>query len=467
MNKKMKQYHRHFLCLIFTVLLVLGMAGCTSVEPQPEVSASTENTASSDTQTFAKKDPLYVIFNFDVEDNRGSEPYLIEGDLSEFGIEENCGVDYIMDTFDTYGAKACFFTNVYEYQNYDSDGAYMTSLLQRMNERGFEIGLHTHPNQYLDFYKKVLTACSYEEQVKILQFGIDFVENAIGKKPVVHRGGSYRVNDETFAALKQVGCPIDSSFWKGNAFNEFTERYRGKNLGNQNFYTEEGVVEIPVINLFNGSEWRKLDLEWLSVEEIINCFEFFYESEDYNCVQIMGHSFSFSRLHGEPGEIPLVQDGNKSIYGPKYVNKKKLEALLDYISKTDNIEIVTFEEYLKLNLDMPELGEDGSPIYLANEHLAFQPSDILAERSGSLVTLRNSFEGSVPLQYNYVTYNERSEKVDTGEYTDSPEYTIDFLGKSGTFTVKAYVRDDNDNRSSCFSTEIVVEDGKIIQVTVL
>ena len=58
-------------------------------------------------------DKLYVIFTVDVEDNRGNEPHLIEGDLREFEIQENCGVDYIMDTFEKYKYKAVFFVNIY------------------------------------------------------------------------------------------------------------------------------------------------------------------------------------------------------------------------------------------------------------------------------------------------------------------------------------------------------------------
>lgn len=418
----------------------------------------------ADAEPKANTKPLYIIFNFDTEDNRGSEPNLIEGDLTQFGIEENCGIDYIMDTFDAYGAKANFFVNVYEYANYDEDGEYMASLLKHISDRGFEIGLHTHYNENLEFYNKELTEYSFEEQKNILKFGTDFIENATGKRTVVHRGGSYCANEDTIEALKELGVEIDSSFWYGSLHNEFPKIDSSEKYSNQIFKLDENLTEMPVISVFDGNNWRKLDIDSLSYENLIDTFEIMQKSEDFNCVQIMAHSFSFMDINSEKETEPLIVDGSKKIYGEDTADKEKLEKLLNYISESENMEIITFEEYLNKNLDIPDLNENGSFIYLANEELAFRSNMIEFSQDGNLINMKNCFESSEAVQYAWNITDMSGNLISKTKYAEDATMNYDFSGKSGIFKVKSYVAHPDGRKVSIWCAKITVENGEIINL---
>lgn len=453
---------RRVISLLLACTMVMQVVGCAS---DKEIDVKTDVTEETEEVVSTEK-PLYVICNFDVEDKRGNEPNLIEGDLSRFGIAENCGVDYIMDTFETYGGKATFFVNVYEYPCYDEDGEYMSSLLKRMSDRGFEVGLHTHSNSELGdgFYSKDLTNYSKEEQEKILKFGVDFIENATGIQPISHRGGAYEVNSDTLAALEKLGMRIDSSLYKERVGNELAGLYEQEKYSNQAFKISEQLMEIPIVNVFNGKKWLKLDFKEMSYEELIDAVNAVQKSGDFNCVQIMAHSFTFIRQEGNEGEEPLLTEGNRLIYGEDTKEKHKLESFLKYVSETNNMELVSFEEYLNMDLEIPELKENGSYIYLKNEPLAFRNSMIEIKRDASVVTMYNSFESSERIQYAWYVTDEGGEVVYATDYQENADAEFDFIGKSGVFTLKAYVKDEADNKVSSNFATVKVDNGEILSI---
>ena len=150
-----------------------------------------------------RENKLQVIFTIDTEDKYGNIPNMIECD---FGEDGNCGVDWIMDAFEAYDMRAVFFVNIYEHLRYsDEYDGYMENLLARISSRGHEVGLHSHSEETLDFYLDELTDCTYEQQEKIISYGVDFIEEHTGKKPISFRGGGYKVNDDTFDILEKQG----------------------------------------------------------------------------------------------------------------------------------------------------------------------------------------------------------------------------------------------------------------------
>ena len=295
-------------------------------------------------------DTLNVIFTVDTEDKRGSDPSLIEGDLSGYGIEENCGVDYIMDTFEAYGERAVFFVNIYEHVLYDDD--YMPSLLQRMNSRGHEVELHTHMAQgvHLDYYNKNLDVSTAEEQRVVYSYGRDYIYDAIGRYPIAYRAGAYRINDDTFGVLHDLGFLIDSSVYFGMAENNLVE-YQG--ISNQ-LMEIDGVLEFPIVVVNRGGALRKMDIDSLDTRTMIRSLEKCRESRAYNTVQIMFHSFTFMDTSVDDGQEPLYMDGDKPVCGENAETKQRLTDLLDYLTTTEGYNIITFEEYLKMNLPLPE-----------------------------------------------------------------------------------------------------------------
>ena len=57
---------------------------------------------------------------------------------------------------------------------------------------------------------------SFNEQVEILEHGIDCLKRWGAGKPIAHRAGAYGINIDTIKALKKVGIYIDSSMFFGH-----------------------------------------------------------------------------------------------------------------------------------------------------------------------------------------------------------------------------------------------------------
>ena len=422
--------------------LVLLLAGC-----------SHENTTIQQPTPSDKK--LYVVFTIDVEDNRGDIPYLIEGNLSEFNIENNCGINFIMDTFEQYNSQAVFFVNIYEHNLYNED--YMPSVLKRIDERGHEVALHSHAplDHSLEFYTKKLTDYSLEEQKVILNYGRNYIFDAIGKYPISYRAGAYHMNDDIFKVLQETNFLIDSSVYYDHKNNLLTEY---ENYHNQVF-SIGNVTEIPVELLFDGYHWKKLDLEWLTEKEICNLFDMFYESDDYNVVQIMLHSFSFLDLKGNNNNHILCQDGNKSIYGEDFSNKEKLNNILKYLTESDKFEIITFEDYLNRDIKIPEYSENNL-IYLKNNDLAFGRKDIEIQADQNRLVLNNTFKSN-ELNYAWQVYNDDF-KYESG-YTPNSNYEVEF-SENGIYYIKAFVKNNNGEKSSYLAYTVEFSDGEIISI---
>lgn len=403
------------------------------------------------------RDTLDVIFTVDVECQFGNIPYRIEGDLSEFGIKENCGINYIMDTFSAYDAKLVCFVNIYEHALYEPE--YMPSLLRRIAQRGHEVALHAHkpPSRQLPFFAKDLFNCSLEEQKQIIAYGRDYIFQATGKYPVSYRAGGYSANDFIFEALHDTGFRIDSSVYYMHRNNHFKEYSNRKNQ----IFRANGIIEFPIVVVWNGHIWRKLDINSLTEDELISTFEIIRKSNIYNAVQCMFHSFSFTNADSV---IKVKNFGKSFIYEERKSEKKKLENLLKFLRSSDKYRILTFEEYLKEDPYVPE----DDVIYLANRELtAFKYSDIEVLYDENVLTLVNHFKLD-GIQYAYyfrpVERQGQGPKYDS-QYQSNNTYRIELNKDSnGIYYVKAYVNYKGGKGTSIIPYFVRISHGKVLSV---
>ena len=440
------------------ILTLPGAAArTTSVSAVGKTSAV--NTSAATTKPVCTN-KLNVIFTIDVEDKRGAEPNLIEGDLTSYGIAQNCGINYIMSTFEKYNARAVFFVNIYEASLYDED--YMPSLLRRIDSRGHEVGLHTHnpPDKSVAEYTKMISKMTQAEQEALFKYGRNYIYNAIGKYPVSYRSGAYHSNDTIFRALSNTGFLVDSSVYYGNANNLFNKY---ANLKNQTFEVD-GLTEFPVIAVYNGKSWRKLDIDSLTWDELYDAFEMIRESGQYSTVQIMFHSFTFLDFTGTGGS-PIVYEDDRLIYGENKDTKQKLNRLLSWMQSSEYYSIITFRDYLASDCHIPNY-EDDNLIYLANKNLSFEKKHISVAFSGTSVTMTNSFGGDGNLSYAWDIVSESTGKYYAQSGYSHPTYTVDFgSAPNGNYFIKAYVKDSGDNRMSRQFYTVSVKGGKVVGVT--
>lgn len=300
---------------------------------------------------------LYLVITIDTEDKCGNVPNLFECD---FGKEGNCGVNYIMEQLEQRGMRGVFFTNIYEHLYYkDEYEEYIEKLLNRITNRGHEIGLHAHaPSHTMNFYKDKLTNYDYAGQFEILKYGTDFIKKNIGKNPIAFRGGAYACDEMTLRVVSDLGYKIESSSFYGDS----------PKVGNkfQYYYSLNQVVpiydflEFPVVIVFNSDgKLKKFDVNQLNEEELIAIVKNMKARPYFNATQIMLHSFSFLDQKGTPDAVPKFIHGSHPGYGVNKELMSRFEKFLDYLRDDPDIEVVTFEEYLKIAPKIAPIWGDG------------------------------------------------------------------------------------------------------------
>lgn len=417
---------------------------------------------------------MKVIFTIDTEHCRGGIPYLISGDLSKFGIKKNYGIKAIMDCFERFSMKAVFFVNVYENGTFDVPYEnYLENSLKAIDNRGHEVGLHWHTN---GINKKEwrasdrISSLDLNEQIEMINKGIDFVYKTIGKKPISFRAGSYRINNNTINALAKCGIIYDSSYWYGHPHN-IVDGYFTINKN----YCYKGVHEFPVISVFNsnGAE-KKLDFDLLTNSEIVDCL-YYLKEKGYNAIQIMFHSFSFLKNAVKSDEI-LFSCGNKNYSGGDDFKLEKLRDLLAFLSLSPDFDVVSFSDLSPESLDSNEAVDCFIPVnseksqkqaLLYNKFNSYsyeygrvtnqwKEHSKLLFANGALVYEGNPDISILPYQYYVLKGDEVIFKTSTivdGKIKceiDSP----------GDYRVKMFVRTD-DGEISSFSNTIVITDNML------
>lgn len=417
-----------------------------------------------------RKEKLKIAFTVDVEDNRGPVPYLIDGDLEEFGIKENCGLDYVMDTLERFGYKGVFFVNIYESELYEPD--YMPSILKKIDRRGHEIGLHDHSAENATrkkFYNRHYLLTTASEWETIYRYGLDYIETHTGKRPVSFRGGAYRINDDSFPALASCGIHVDSSVYWEHRCNDALRKYAGTR---NRCFIADGVLEIPVFAVWNGKRWSRLDINSLGEDEIIAALRLINEEGEQDIVQIMMHSFSFMEQGPRrEGEKELIRQGDHStkyIYGESVRLKARFEKLLSYIKASDDYEVITFAEYYKSRPKIPAYSGDGL-IYLNNRNLAFCADDIEICFNGNELCMKNNKGNPADfMQYGWrlVHTEDKNQSYWLGYREDLRSATFTFPDDAnGEFKIHAYLGEHGSSYADCVHAahySVYVQAGKCL-----
>jgi peptidoglycan/xylan/chitin deacetylase (PgdA/CDA1 family) len=293
-------------------------------------------------------EPTTLFITVDVEDSYFDRPILMTGD----GIGREFGVYGILDALDAHEMKGTFFVNVYE-KDRQPQGV-VEGVVCDIAERGHEVGLHSHPSWSLDFYRRPLYRLPKAAQVDVLRWGADLIAEWTGEAPISFRGGGYAVNDDTFAALEEVGIAIDGSCFFPSGNNHNTRHSINAPTG------IAATTEVPVTTVLrtNGDvalAQRKLDLDWLSVEELLTALDAI-ASHGAAFATFMMHSFSFiekrTRMPDDPpsSEARFVSevdcDRYVEVYGPKLSSREAFAAFLDHLDQAPHLTVRTVRDAL-------------------------------------------------------------------------------------------------------------------------
>lgn len=289
--------------------------------------------------------PLTLFLTVDVEDSYFDRPILITGE----GIGREYGVFGILDQLDAHDLKATFFVNVYEKDR--QPAGVVEGVVREIADRGHEVGLHTHPSPGSELYRRPLFYLPEQQQVDILRWGIDTIERWIGVPAVSFRAGGYALDDRTLAAIEQVGLAIDSSCFFPSPNNR-QERSTVNAVARGDTF-----IEVPVTTVLRPSgealEHRKLDLNWLSVEELMEALRTLAD-HGAGFAMFMMHSFSLlqktTRRTGEPSAPDALFTSEDAfgwqvdVRGPKPALRDAFSALLARIDAEPRLRVRTLAE---------------------------------------------------------------------------------------------------------------------------
>ncbi len=209
------------------------------------------------------KEKIYVIFTMDCERIKRFSPV---GGPETWQLSEHA-ITGFSEALLAKNLLATFFI-VPETANQHRD------LFLDLESKGFELGMHLHPQSFGDLrYKDYLGGYSLEEQIKILKEAVSIWQEALGKAPQSFRPGNFSANDSTFKALYAVGfrqgsvsapereMPEYKAVWRGT-YPYAHHVHPGFRLvpGNLDFY------EVPVTEDWDRRVWQGKSAMELRIE---------------------------------------------------------------------------------------------------------------------------------------------------------------------------------------------------------
>jgi peptidoglycan/xylan/chitin deacetylase (PgdA/CDA1 family) len=292
-------------------------------------------------------EPTTLFLTIDVEDAYFDRPILMTGD----GIGREFGVFGILDQLDLHGLKATFFVNVYEADR--QPRGVVEGVVREIVEHGHEVGLHSHPSPFSELYRRPLFRLPRSQQADILRCGMELIDRWTGAPPTSFRAGGYACDDHTFTALEEVGIAIDSSCFFPSANNR-QERFTVNAVA-----TRGSIVEAPVTTVLrlaaSAVEQRKLDINWLSVDELMAALVAVCD-HGAGFATFMMHSFSFiektTRRAGEPPAAGAIFSSEDifgccvDVYGPRPSLRTSFSSFLERIAAEPRLRVRTLSEAL-------------------------------------------------------------------------------------------------------------------------
>lgn len=145
---------------------------------------------------------LYIIFTMDCERIRKYSP---PGGPETWELSEKAIKGYTKILADHgYTGTLFIVPNTAEYHR---------ELFLEIKDQGFELGMHYHPQSFLDGrYTRYLGEYSYEEQLEQLSLAVEYWSRALGFKPESFRPGNFSANKYTYSVLLKLGFRQGSDY---------------------------------------------------------------------------------------------------------------------------------------------------------------------------------------------------------------------------------------------------------------
>jgi hypothetical protein len=121
-----------------------------------------------------------------------------------------------MDLLEHFGYRGCFFLDVLSAYQYGEDN--LKRAAAAILDRGHEVQLHVHDEHLRNSDDRAIRALAGDLMAKdgdafreIFTLAVEVFERLTGNRPIAYRAGGYRITDEHFPVLEELGIKIDSS----------------------------------------------------------------------------------------------------------------------------------------------------------------------------------------------------------------------------------------------------------------
>lgn len=180
------------------------------------------------------------------------------------------GLGFMLETFRRNDVQATFFVETAQRYYFKHDP--MRPIVQRIQDDGHEIQLHTHPCwavfAHADWRERVrrqqgmdnFHGRSVEDSVRLLEQGIDTFREWGLPRPKAFRSGNMQHDDNLFKALAQVNIPYSSNVGVG-VFDTGNPDYALYSGTHERF----GVLECPVLSYTDFSIGRRRHMKSLTI----------------------------------------------------------------------------------------------------------------------------------------------------------------------------------------------------------
>lgn len=244
-----------------------------------------------------------VLITVDTEGPAGKDAVrrLIYGETAK---GEKYGIDYLIDTFNKFGAKALFFVDIAEAWDRGFDD--IIRVLRVIEESGHNTAVHVHPDHMADPNRRFLWQYNYEEQKDIISKCTELYENALGKKPCSFRAGRYGANNDTIRIIDELGYKYDMSAFFRNKRCRLEPAISINRVGR---FFDTSIIEVPV------TVYRSFSVPFYSRVDKIDCNMYYNEfitamnevikCDDVDVVSYFVHSFSLLNWRGNPDSPTL------------------------------------------------------------------------------------------------------------------------------------------------------------------
>ncbi len=307
-------------------------------------------------------DKLYVTITIDTENPQ--IPFMANtcrtDTLLHSDRKRNYGIQYILSVFKEYGIHATWYLNIYE--KYLLGEKLLADVCDILLKNGQDIQLHTHPVWLMDRDERkriYMKQYSFEEQVYIIEKGIEDLQNITGKRPIAHRGGAYGIDRNTLLALNTANMKIDSSVFYKNSNCEVSGKYKNR------IHELHGILEYPV-SVYRlktnyiiphkscSNQIQKSDINYSTGKEIKEVCEQNIAGR-HSYMNIFMHSFSLYKffMAGVRSESSLFEPDKDTI--------KKFHNIMGYLCGNSKVEIVTVSQLYEKRNTIKKSSKDYMP----------------------------------------------------------------------------------------------------------